>query len=367
MKITAIRVYQQHQPFVDGSYRCRNQTEHGFLSTVVKMDTDSGHSGWGEIAPLGAFYSEAFAEGVLAGLTRLAPLLLGGDPRECEKRLREMDAAMAGQADVKTPLDMAMWDLAAQSAELPLAEYLGGRYGESVDLYRSISQASGEQMRAKAVDYLSQGYRRLQVKVGGDPLVDAANLQHIADAVGPNMPLYCDANGAWQSHEALRFLAATRHLDYTLEQPCASYEEHLRVRRVCEKPMVLDESIDSLAALLRAQADGATDGVTLKIARLGGITRTRRLRDLAVEFGLKVTVEDIGGAQIDTAAMAHLSLSTPETHRTHTVDFHHWVTCHNAAPSPEVFDGQMMAPTTAGLGVVGDLDQLGAPLFQCQL
>jgi len=364
MKITRISAYALDLPFREGGYRCRNRTEPGFASTLVEIETDAGLAGWGEVAPLGAFYSEAFAGSVRAGLAVLAPELVGADPREPDKLGRLMDAAMAGQHDVKTPLDMALWDLAGQAAGLPLAECLGGREGSDVALYRSLSQDAPAAMVATARRYLDAGYRRLQVKVGGDPAGDAALLAAVADAVGPEVTLFCDANGAWTSYQALRFLEATRDFDYVLEQPCAGYQENLAVRRACAKPFVLDESVDGLEALLRIRADGAADGVTLKIARFGGLTKTRRIRDLAVDFGLMVTVEDIGGAEVDTAAIAHLSLSTPEAQRTHTVDFHNWVTVSNAEGFPPIADGRMPAPRKPGLGVTPRKAAFGPPILQ---
>jgi L-alanine-DL-glutamate epimerase-like enolase superfamily enzyme len=158
-------------------------------------------------------------------------------------------------------------------------------------------------------------------------------------------------------------LRATTHLEFTLEQPCAGHDANLAVRRATDRPFVLDESIDSLAALLRAHSAGLVDGITIKIARVGGLTPARLIRDVAVELGLEVTVEDTGGAQIDTAAIAHLALSTPEPQRTHTVDFHHWVTVANGVADLPCVGGRMGAPTTPGLGVEVDVDALGPPLF----
>ena len=350
-------------PFRDGAYRCRNRSESGLTSTIVEIETDAGISGWGEIAPLGAFYSEAFTGGIRAGIETLAPEIIGADPREVHKLGAIMDAAMAGQADVKTPIDMALWDIAGKAAGLPLAECLGGRFGVDIPLYRSISQAAPEVMVDTARRYVADGYRRLQVKVGADPTADADILAAVAGAVGADMALYCDANGAWTTSDALRFVAATRQIDYVLEQPCATHAECLIVRRKCDKPMVLDESVDSLDALLRIHADGAADGITIKISRFGGITRSRRIRDLAVDFGLTVAVEDIGGAEIDTAAIAHLCLSTPESRRSHTVDFHNWVTVSNADGFPPVSGGCMQAPTGAGLGVQPRKDDFGLPIL----
>jgi L-alanine-DL-glutamate epimerase-like enolase superfamily enzyme len=129
----------------------------------------------------------------------------------------------------------------------------------------------------------------------------------------------------------------------------------------CPHPLVLDECIDSLPALLAAHRDGVADGVTIKIARVGGVGPAALLRDVAVELGLPVTVEDTGGSDIDTAAMAHLSLSTPEAMRIHTVDFNAWVRVGNAAGMPPAVDGRLGAPAGPGLGVDVLLDALGEP------
>ncbi len=365
MKITGIHVHGLDLPYREGAYRCRNRTEYGQTATMVEVVTDEGLTGWGEVTPLGAFYSEAFTAGVRAGLAILAPEVLGSDPRETGRLMRVMDGAMLGQMDVKTPVDIALWDIAAQAAGLPLAEYLGGRYGESVDLYRSVSQDRPEAMLASARRFIAGGYRRLQVKVGDDPVLDARRLETVADEAGDDVVLFCDANGAWTSHDALRFLDRTRDIDYVLEQPCWSLDENMAVRRHASRPMVLDESVDSLQSLLRIRREGMADGVTIKISRFGGITRARRIRDLAVDMGLKVTVECIGGADIISSAIAHMSLSTPEEMRLHTVDFHNWKTVSNATGIPDVVDGAMRTPEGAGLGIAPLRDVMGEPLFTC--
>lgn len=305
MKITRIAAYGLELPFGEGTHRCRNRTKTGQTGTMVAISTDSGLTGWGEIAPLGAFYSEAFASGALAGVAVLAPELMGADPREIEKIRRTMDATMFGQMDAKTPIDIALWDLFGQACDLPLAECLAG----------------------------------------------------------PDVALYCDANGAWSSHDALRFLDATRVIDYVLEQPCARYEENLIVRCACSKPMMLDESCDSLDAVIRIRNDGAADGVTIKMSRFGGITRSRLARDLAVDAGLKETVECVGGAQIISSAIAHMCLSTPMAQRSHTVDFHNWMRVANAESFSDVIDGRMAAPRAPGLCVRALHETFGESLF----
>jgi L-alanine-DL-glutamate epimerase-like enolase superfamily enzyme len=364
VRITKITAYRQDQPFRDGAYTCSGgRTAFGFDSTIVRIDTDAGLAGWGEMAPLGAFYDPSFAAGARAALAELAPALVGEDPLQTNAINRRMDHLLKGHPYAKSAIDMACWDLIGKNAEQPLAELLGGRFGETVALYRSVPQADPARMAEQARRYVEAGYTRIQVKVGLDPDEDIERMQAVREALSGDVVLFADANGGWNTHQVRRFLRGTRALDYYLEQPCASYEECLAIRGDCDRPLILDESIDSLSALVKACADRLADGITIKLARVGGITRARLIRDAAVEMGLAVTVEDTGGAEIDTAAMAHMSLSTPESARLHTVDFHNWVSVSNASGMPACRDGRMGAPTTPGLGVMPHAERFSTPFY----
>lgn len=364
VKITRVTVYRQWQPFVSGIYTCSGgRSAGGFDSTIVRVDTDSGLGGWGEMAPLGSFYDPSFADGARAGLALLAPLVIGLDPRQPHVVADVLDLHLNGHPYVKSALDMACWDLSARSADLPLAEALGGRFSPTIDLYRSVSQASPDEMASQAAGYITDGYRRIQIKVGLDPDDDVDRMEAVIAVLPTSTVVYADANGSWQPADARRFLRRTAHLDYTLEQPCGTYANNLAIRSACDRPLVLDESIDSVHTLVRAHGDHLVDGITIKIARVGGITKARLIRDLAVELGLQVTVEDTGGAEIDTAAIAHMSVSTPGKSRTHTVDFHNWVTVSNGAADLVCAGGAMNAPTAPGLGVDVDGASFGEPVL----
>lgn len=362
--ITAIRAYRQWQPFVEGAYATSAGSAAGFDAVVVAVDTELGIAGWGEMAPLGSFYSEAFAAGARAGVAELAPHLVGADagqPRAVAARMAEV---MRGQPYIKSALDMACWDAAAREQGRPLCEVLGGRFGDAAELYRSIPPMPPEQAAAAARRHVAAGYGRLQVKVGGEVHADAERLLAVRDAAGPAVQLVADANGGWSSATAIRFLRAAGEAEYALEQPCSSLEECAAVRARCPVPLLLDESIVSLRALLTAWRAGAADGVTIKLSRVGGVTPAVTMRDVAAELGLQVTVEDTGGASIDTAAMLHLSLSTPADRRGPTVDFNAWVTADNATGIPAPEGGRLALPAGPGLGVEPLEEALGEPFFR---
>lgn len=361
MRVVGVRAYRQFQPFRDGLYGTSGGTAAGFDSTIVAVDSDEGIVGWGEMAPLGSFYSPAFAAGARAGIAELAPHLLDADPTQPRVINAVLDEVMRGQPYVKSALDMACWDLKAKAAGQLLCVATGGRFGSTVPLYHAIPPDSTEAMTARAAALLQEGYRRLQVKVGGDPRRDYERVTAVRDFVGSDVELYVDANGSWTTAQALEFLRLSRQLEVTIEQPCKTYAECRAVRRHCPHPMVLDESIDSLDAFLTAHADRAADGITIKLSRVGGVTRALLIRDAAAECNMHITIEDTGGASIDTAAMVHLSMSTPERLRTHTCDFATWVTVDNAHGMPMPENGEVSAPVGNGLGVDVLESELGEP------
>jgi L-alanine-DL-glutamate epimerase-like enolase superfamily enzyme len=365
MKIRRIFAHQVDLPLREGSYKWSGgKSVTVFDSTLVGVETDTGLIGYGEVCPLGPFYLPAYAEGVRTGLRELGPHLLGEDPCELGKLNRLMDAALKGHPYVKSGIDIACWDLLGQVTGQPVCVLLGGRYGEDVVLYRAISQEAPEIMASRVAGYRAEGYRRFQLKVGGDPDVDIERIRAVAAQLQRGDRLVADANTGWLPHEAMRVVRAVRDVDVYIEQPCLSYEECLSVRRHCDHPFVLDENIDSLDMLLRAKADLAMDVVNLKISKLGGLTKTRQARDLCISMGIAMTLEDSWGGDITTAAIAHLAHSTPPEFLFTCTDFNSYVTVSTADGAPQRIEGRMAASTRPGLGVTPKWEVLGNPVIE---
>jgi cis-L-3-hydroxyproline dehydratase len=364
MHIESIKAYRVLLPFVDGPYRMsKGRTADAFDSVIVAISAGDGLTGWGEMAPLGNFYSPAFAAGARAGVAEIAPHLLGSDPRALGRIGRLMDTVFKGHPYVKSALDMACSDLAARAAGVPLVTLLGGQDSKTAELYKVVTHGTVESMSAHAVRIVSEGFNRLQVKVGGNVHEDIERVTAVAASVPKGTVIFCDANAGWTPFQARQFADATRGIDYTFEQPCTTIDECLSTRRSLRKPMVLDESVASLDDVLEIHRKGVADGLTLKISRLGGVTKTARIRDVAVDLGFMVTVEDTGGAEVDTAAMAHLSLSTPQERRLHAIAFHEWVTVRTASNVPPVTGSRMGIPDGPGLGIDVLPEKLGEPFL----
>ncbi len=363
MKILAITVFQVDLPIHEGSYKWSGgKSVELFDSTIVRIETDSGAVGHGEVCPLGPFYLPSYAGGVRAGLAELAPHLIGADPTELGKLNRLMDKTLKGHPYVKSGIDMACWDILGQHSGLPVWALLGGRYGEDFVLYRAISQAPPEAMAANVVGYRAEGYRRFQLKVGADADTDIERIHAVAAELHSGDVLVADANTGWLMHDAMRVVRGVRDVDVYIEQPCLSYEECLSIRRHTDHPFVLDESIDGMESLLRGYADMAMDVVNIKISKFGGLTKAAQARDLCTSLGMAMTLEDTWGGDIVTAAIAHLAHSTPTELLFTATDFNSYVTVSTAEGAPRRENGRMRAPHAPGLGVQPRTEVLGEPV-----
>jgi L-alanine-DL-glutamate epimerase-like enolase superfamily enzyme len=364
MKITSIKAWQVDLPLKEGRYSWSNGNfVEVFDTTVVAVETDVGITGYGECCPLGSAYLPAYAAGVRAGLQEIGPKVIGMDPTDLGVLNRHMDSVLRGHPYVKAPIDVACWDILGKVAGLPVYKLLGGAEQAEIDLYRAISQVPPKQMAENVAGYKREGYRKFQLKVGGDANEDIARIRACREILDPSDTLVADANTGWTMAETARIIAATADLDIYIEQPCPTYEECLSVRRRAIRPWVLDEVITGLDVLVRALGDHAMDVINLKISKVGGLTKARQMRDLCVSSGIPMTIEDTWGGDIVTASIAHLARSTPAEFCFSATDFNSYGTVTIADGAPQRKNGRMTASDAPGLGISPRMDVLGTPVL----
>lgn len=364
MQITGVTLYQVSLPMKEGAYSWSNQSFAAFDSTVVRIDTDEGLYGVAEICPLGPSYLPAYAEGARTGIATIAPGLIGHDPRQIGAINRLMDRLLKGHPYVKSALDIACWDLLGKATGQPVYTLLGGLQQEKVRLFKVISRAEPAAMAERLDAYQDQGFNQFQMKVGADPDTDIERIRQVVGRLRPGNRLAADANCGWRQHDAVRVVSAIADLSLYIEQPCETYEECRVVRDHSNHPMILDECMDSLHAVLRAHRERAMDAINLKISRMGGLTKARIIRDVCAELGIIMTIEDTWGGEIADAAIAHLSHATPADLHFQSSAFHEYATHAIAEGGPVIRDGFMAMAPRPGLGVEPDWDLLGAPIAQ---
>jgi L-alanine-DL-glutamate epimerase-like enolase superfamily enzyme len=332
-------------------------------STVVRITTRDGTQGFGETCPLGSTYLPAFSEGARAALRELAPALIGADATNLADVHRRMDGRLRGHEYAKSALDVACWDAFGKLVGQPVAALLGGALQTELPLYVAIPLGPPAQMAEFVVREREAGIRRFQAKLGADPADDAARVLAVLEATGPGDAVTGDANGAWRRQDAImaaRLLEGAQR--FRLEQPCPTLEECLAVRRLTTLPMVLDEVIVDLPTLVRASSMDAMDQVNLKIGRVGGLLPARVMRDVAVDLGIRLMIEDSWGGDIVTAAVAHLAAGTPPDALFAVSFMNDWTLEHIAGYAPRSRNGLGPVPDGPGLGIEVDEAAL-APLF----
>ena len=349
-----------HGDYVMSSGRVVNRLP----STVVRVTTRDGAQGFGETCPLGSTYLPAFGAGARAALRELAPALIGGDVTNLADVHRRMDARLRGHGYAKSAIDVACWDAFGRLVGQPVSALLGGALQRDLPLYVAIPLGPPEQMAAFVTRERALGIRNFQAKLGADPADDARRIAAILAATGPGDAVIGDANGAWRRQDAIMAAGLMAGFErFRLEQPCPTIEECLAVRHVTTLPMVLDEVIVDLPALVRAAGLEAMDQVNLKIGRVGGLLPARLIRDTAVSLGIRLMIEDSWGGVIVTAAVAHLAAGTPPDALFAVSFMNDWTNEHVAGYQPRSRDGLGPVPDGPGLGIDVDVAALGAPLF----
>jgi L-alanine-DL-glutamate epimerase-like enolase superfamily enzyme len=331
--------------------------------TLVRLRTGEGLEGWGEITPLGSTYLPVYAEGVRTALRFLGPHLLGLDPVNVSGVRRTMDAVLMGHQYAKSAVDIACWDLRGQAAGLPVAALLGGVLHADFPLYEAVPLGSPESMAAFAGRRSAAGINRFQLKVGNDPRDDAARTRAVVDTAAGDAVIVADANGGWSLLDARIALNSMAGLPVFIEQPCRTTEDSALACRGSTLPLVLDESIVTLSDLYQAKRSAGVSSVNIKISRVGGLTGAALMRDVMQELNLMVSVEDMWGGDLITAAVSHLAASTRPGSLLMTSFMNDWTDGHIAGYQPRSVNGRGSAPTAPGLGIQVDTSLLGEPLF----
>jgi cis-L-3-hydroxyproline dehydratase len=329
---------------------------------IVRLDADSGLVGWGESCSAPPYYLPEVSAGAQEGIVHVAPLILGQDPRQIRALNHRIERALRGHGNAKTALDMALWDLCAKAARMPLCDLWGGRVSQSVPVFAVVDIGTTPETTAKLAHYRAGGYSRFQVKVAGaGPETDIATIRAVMGIVLPHERVWFDPNRAWLVDDAMRVISAVRDLSPMIENPCESYEECRTVAQRTGVPFMLDETIDSTQRFIQGVSEGVIHVASLKLNTFGGLSKLRLVCDLGVELGVPMRIENYGGTGILLAAVTHLAQTLPERN---VFGLYDYVTPDlPLVKNPlKVVNGHVSISAAPGLGVDIDETLLGEPI-----
>ena len=287
------------------SYGTRNVAEF----VIVEIKTSDGLVGVGEASPIPS-YNEGDPVGSLFVLqTYIRPLLLGKDPTQIFLLHRLMDEAVRGYYYLKSAIDMALFDLLGKVAELPLYRLLGGR-PSPIPVVWLVSPSEGRQGIEEAVRKAEEGFRAVKVKVGLCWQDELRFLKDLRYALGPDIQICVDANGAWDWKTALHCIRELEAIGVArVEQPVPSWDlEGLRrVTKSSSIPIVADESARTLREAFVIAKLRAADFLNIKISGCGGIKKALEIAAIAEAGGMSVVVGSMLEYGVGTAAGAHFA------------------------------------------------------------
>ncbi len=329
---------------------------------ILRITTDTGHIGTGEIAPLPSHGTLSLAD-QLAQLERLAPRLCGRRVDDLPEAVMAALGEDIAHAPLRCAIETAALDAAARAAGRSVARLLAACPATSVDVNAVIDATGAKDAAEAAGRAVSHGFRTVKVKVGTVRSMagEVARVAAVRDAIGTATGLRLDANGAWSEQRAVETLRAIEGCAIeVVEQPVpASHIDALaRVRAAVPQPIAADESVTGIESVRAIIDQRAADTLVVKLPVVGGPLRAMEVSMLAQGAGLGVIVTSAIESGIGVAAALHVAAALPQTTPAcglATLDLLSHGLIKGDLP---VEAGVMHVPATRGLGVTIDENAL---------
>lgn len=255
---------------------------------IAELATEAGRTGLGF-----AYSKRAGGPGLFAHAAEVAPELLGADPSDTGRIWERLmwAGASVGRSGLATQalaaFDVALWDLKARRAGLPLAKLLGA-YRDSVPCYNTSGgflSAPLEEVLENAQAALDRGVGGIKLKVGQPDIAeDVRRVETVREWLGDDVPLMVDANQQWDRPTAHRVGRLLEPLNLVwIEEPLDAYdaEGHARLAATLATPVASGEMLTGVEEHCRLIDAGAVDVLQPDAPRVGGITRFLRIAALA--------------------------------------------------------------------------------------
>lgn len=306
MRIKHVEVYRFSIPMAP--FEIATGTMDYAQNTFIRVHTNTGIYGVGECSAFPMIVGET-QDTCLVLAKNFAQIWKGKDPLDLDSRLGELDMYVAGNRTIKSAFDMALYDLAAKHADLPLYRFLGGKRRDIVtDITLGIG--SPEEMAEKAANLRADGAEILKIKVGKTPDSDLERIRSIRDAVGTDMRIRIDANQGWSFDQAVEVLTGLFEHDIEFcEQPMRSHNDYLLpvLRSKVKVHLMADESVYTHHDAERLCRDGACDYINIKFSKSGGIREALRIQENAAAQGIPCMIGGMLESRLALAAKTHFA------------------------------------------------------------
>ena len=322
-------------------------------ATLVRLETDAGVTGWGELAGTDAITHSIVEE-------RIAPILRERPVWNVEAFVREAAPAGYGRDHLMTigGVELALWDAMGKAADRPVYELLGGKCVERVPVAFCLGLLPPEESARKAEEALEHGFSVLKTKACRYWRTDVDRVTAMHEAVDGRLSFRVDPNCEWSVGDAVNAGAALAdagvRLEY-LEQPIAedSFGSLARLRNRLTQPVAINEDAYLPHHLFHALKADAIDAAVVDFHPLGGLHRTRRLAGVVAEANISMAHHSGHDLGLKNAAKAHLAAAIPEFDL--AMDATYYAAEGDVLAEPlDIEDGALTVPDRPGLA--GEVD-----------
>ncbi len=310
MKITDIKLGRIAIP-LKRPFKTALRTVHSVEDVIVRIETDTGHVGYGEAPPTGVITGDTTGAIIGAIEEHIKKQLVGMDIASFEEIMIKLDKSVVKNTSAKAAIDIALYDLHGQLYGAPVYKLLGGFRKELVtDI--TISVNDPEEMAQDSAAAISEGYRTLKIKVGKDANTDIKRMQAIRGAVGYDVDLRIDANQGWTPKEAVYTLRKMEDAGLRIElveQPVPAHDfEGLKlVTDNVSIPVLADESVFSPMDAMKILQMRAADLINIKLMKTGGIHNALKICTIAELYGVECMIGCMLESKISVTAAVHLA------------------------------------------------------------
>lgn len=281
-------------------------------NVVVIVRTADGCVGYGECSPYMTINGESMDTCFIVG-QYFARVLKGKNALEIENCIVAMDKTIYANSSIKSAFDMALHDIAAQHAGVPLYQYLGGAKNKILETDMTVSIGSPDKMQADAARFVADGFPAIKVKLGEAKGIDTERIKAIRQAIGDAHPLRIDANQGWASADyAIDVLQALGKYNIEhCEEPIARHKfmDLHKVSAASPIPIMADESCGDEHDAERLIQLKACQQFNIKLGKSGGFFKGLKIAQLGAEAGMHMQVGGFMESRLGMTAAAHLALA----------------------------------------------------------
>ncbi|MEO8770683.1 MAG: dipeptide epimerase [Ferruginibacter sp.] len=281
-------------------------------NVVVVIRTNNSITGFGECSPFMTINGESIDTCFIVA-QYLAKILIGKNALDIEACSLAMDKIIYGNSSIKSAFDIALYDIAAQNAALPLYAFLGGKNNKTIITDYTVSIGAPTKMANDAIKIKNNGFQFIKVKLGESKEMDVERIKLISEAVGPDLPLRIDANQGWNTEDAITILNALSVFNIQhCEEPIArwNFMELSKVNEQSPIPIMADECCCDHNDAKRLIGLSACDMFNIKLGKSSGIFKAQKIIKLAEPAGIKIQLGGFLESRLAFTAAAHLALTS---------------------------------------------------------